>query len=66
MGEYDAALRSAPPLYRRAFLMYTTATRALKSYIRNSMPAGGVAPLPALLALSGWPDADFHGAGNFA
>ncbi len=35
-------------------------------YIRNVMPAGGLAPLPAHLALSGWPDADVHDAVNFA
>jgi len=38
----------------------------LKPYIRNVIPAGGPGPLLAHLALSGWPDADFHGAVNFA
>ena len=41
--------------------MYTTATRVLKPYIRNSMPAGGLAPLLEHLALPGRSDADFHG-----
>ncbi len=46
--------------------MYTTTTSLLKPYIRNVMPAGGPAPLPAPRALSGRPGADFHDAVNFA
>ncbi len=46
--------------------MYTTATRVLKPYIRNSVPAGGPAPRRRLLARPDRLGADFHDAVNFA